>query len=403
MNKIRLLLIALFGMTAFAACSESDGQMTITDPKPADGHTLVFYIMGNGTGLTDSMDLNILALRGIANEVISETNHIVVFYDRGDYTRLMEIVKENGRIKERVIKEYENTDNCIDTQFMADVFQLIDGTFHSDSYGVVFSSHGGGWASPEIFNEYIYENVPAAAQNAPAAEPLYCGQDGLVYMEITDMAYALSLSGVHFDYILFDACYMGSIEAAYDLRRCADYIIASPCEVLAGGFPYTQIIPMLFTEGHRLQEVCEAYVGHYQAQSGDKQSAIISLTDCSKLDALAEQVMKINIINNNTELNVAEIQAYENFNSHLFFDLEHYCHVRADGNLTDEFKAALKAAIPYSGHTDQFYTVYGPEPALVPITRSCGVSCFVWTPESAASTVAKEAHKKTAWAKATGM
>ncbi len=359
-------------------------------------------MMGNGTGLTGSMDFNLMALRGIANEVISETNHIVVFYDRGDVTHLYEIVKENGRIKEKEIRKYPNTDNCVDPQFMSDVFKLVDETYRSDSYGAVFSSHGGGWVPSYIFDEYIMENIPSGAQNAPEASPFYCGQDGLIYMDIPDMAEALEMSGVHFDYILFDACYMSSIEALYDLRHCTDYIIASPCEVLADGFPYQEIIPMLFTEGHMLQSACQAYIDHYQAKTGNDQSAVIALTDCSKLEALAEEVFKVNTYDGGPGFDNSDIQGYEGFTTHLFFDLEHYCDLRTDGHLTDEFRAALNAAIPYSGHTDQFYTVYAMEAGLIPITRSCGISCFVWTPESAASTNANKEYKKTEWAKAIG-
>ena len=40
------------------------------------------------------------------------------------------------------------------------------------------------------------------------------------------------------EYILFDDCYMSSIEVAYELKDVADYLIASTCEVMAYGMPY---------------------------------------------------------------------------------------------------------------------------------------------------------------------
>ncbi len=396
------LLAIFFALPLFIFSCDNKVEPPIIDdedPQPISGHTLVFYIMGNGTGLTPTMDLGLNSIRSAASKVVSETNHVVVFYDRGDVTRLYEYVDEDGKMKEKEIMKYVNTDNCVAPQFMADVFMLIDQTCKSDSYGIVFSSHGGGWASTNTFNEYIAETFPSQTQSEPQMAPLYCGQDGLIYMDIPEMAEALDLSGLSFDYILFDACYMSSIEAIYDLRYFTDYVIASPCEVLAGGFPYKEIIPMLFMEGHMLQDVCKAYVDHYQAQTGTKQSAVIALTDCSKLDDLAEQVRKVNSYDGSFD--VDDIQAYEGFKHHLFFDLEHYCNVRTNGNLTDEFKAVLKAAIPYSAHTAKFYTTYAPEPVMVPITGSCGVSCFVLDSESAASVKTNEEYRKTAWAKDT--
>ena len=41
-------------------------------------------------------------------------------------------------------------------------------------------------------------------------------------IDITDFAEGIKMSGLHFDYILFDDCYMASIEAIYDLRYLND-------------------------------------------------------------------------------------------------------------------------------------------------------------------------------------
>ncbi len=396
---IYIIAISILGMAIFASCENTN------EPKPIDGHTIVFYMMGNSTGLTKFMDNNILALRGVANEVVSENNHIVIFYDRGDVTRLTEIVIEDGRTKEREIKTYLNTTNCIDPVFMSDVFKLIDEKYQSDSYGVVFSSHGGGWVPSNIFDEYLAENRPSSTQSTPEASPLYCGQDGMDFLEITDMANALDMSGLHFDYILFDACYMSSVEALYDLRNNADYIIASPCEVLADGFPYKSIIPMLFTEGHMLQSVCKAYVDHYQALSGENQSAAIALTDCSKLEALAEATKTIIANAGSNPVVASEIQGYEGFSPNLYYDFEQYAEQLCGGELTARFKAAMNAAFPYSAHTAQFYSVYGEKAALIDLPRSCGVTCYVADETSSKTCVrnAYEALLQTAWAKAVGL
>lgn len=53
---------------------------------------------------------------------------------------------------------------------------------------------------------------------------------------------------MRFDYLLFELLFQSSVEALYDLRRAADYIVASPCEVMAHGFPYDTVIPSLFAD-----------------------------------------------------------------------------------------------------------------------------------------------------------
>ena len=50
-------------------------------------------------------------------------------------------------------------------------------------------------------------------------------------MEIDDLA--KGLPDDLFDFILFDACYMASVECTYELRNKAEYILASPTETMA--------------------------------------------------------------------------------------------------------------------------------------------------------------------------
>ncbi len=387
------------GMAIFASCSDSNQP---DDPKPVgQSHTLLFYFMGNETGLTDFMDDNILDIRTAATKIVSEDQHIAIFYDNGSKTQLTEYVKnEEGRTVEKVIHQYINTSNCIKPEFIADVLQMVKDSCATDTYSIVFSSHGGGWVPSSIFDGYLAD---ASTQSALTASPFYCGQDGELFLEIPDMAEALDMSGIHFDYILFDACYMSSIEALYELRENADYIIASPVEVLAYGFPYKDILPMLFTDNHSLEDVCKAYIDSYQSLTGNDQSAVIALTDCSKLDALADATKAI--LASAGSVDASKIQGYEGFTPNLYYDFEQYAQQLYGGELAAEFKAAMDAAFPYSAHTAQFYTVYGPNAGLISLPSSCGVSCYIPDPTSSKSHIkdANAAYLETSWAKAIGL
>ena len=44
------------------------------------------------------------------------------------------------------------------------------------------------------------------------------------------------------NYILFDDCYMSTVEVAYDLREVTNYLIASTSEMMAYGMPYHKIL-----------------------------------------------------------------------------------------------------------------------------------------------------------------
>lgn len=57
-------------------------------------------------------------------------------------------------------------------------------------------------------------------------------------MRLSTIREAIKNSGVHFDIIGFDACLMGTLEIAYSLRDCADYLIASEELIPACGWYY---------------------------------------------------------------------------------------------------------------------------------------------------------------------
>ena len=74
------------------------------------------------------------------------------------------------------------------------------------------------------------------------------GAEGGKNMEIYELAEGIP-DEYHFDFLLFDVCSMGGIECVYELRDKADYIVASPAEVLVAGFPYKNILPCRHHQG----------------------------------------------------------------------------------------------------------------------------------------------------------
>lgn len=363
------------------------GQLEMTTkeaPKPLKSHTLVFYLMGNKTGLETEMDANVqkILTSAVNNQLISEKNHIAIFYDRGNYTRLTEIRKEDGRTKQVVIKEYATNTSCVDPKFMAEVFALVREKMPADSYGLSLSSHGGGWVPSDIYDQYLLQ-----------ATTRFFGQDDETYMEIPQLVEGLK--GTHFDYILFDACFMASVEALYDLRETADYIIASPAEVMGGGFPYTSILPLLFTANHDLEGVCKAFMDAYKNSSGT-----ISLTRCSELNNLAASMKKVVESSANKKVDATSIQGYEGFSPHLYYDLEQYVQaLTSDKTLLDSFKSALQKTVLYESHTSTFYSAIGPNKGNIQLPRSCGMTCHI---ENSKYPGTHNAFLKTNWAKSIG-
>jgi Clostripain family. len=262
----------------------------------------------------------------------------------------------------------------------------------SDTYGLVLSSHGGGWIPADMFDLYMAAPETKAA-GAPSQR--FFGQDGPDYMDIADLSKALA--DFHTDYILFDACLMASVEALYDLRKNTDYVVASPIEVLSDGFPFSDIIPNLFLESHNLSGVCQNFMDYYSSRSG-----AISLVKTSELESLAASVKNIVAGSKATKVDATKIQGYEGFNPHIFYDLEQYMQaLTSDKALLESFSAALGNAVLFHDHTSTFETSYGASPETsIKIGNSCGLSCYI---KSDAFPQVYAEYLKTSWAKVVGL
>ncbi len=108
----------------------------------------------------------------------------------------------------------------------------------------------------------------------------------------TTFAEAITAAGIRFEYFLFDDCFMSSIEVAYDLRKITRHLIASPCEVMAYGYPYDLVMPYLFTDGgteYDLDGVCRSFYEFYEQYEAPKYNCgAIAVTVCGQVEQMAE-------------------------------------------------------------------------------------------------------------------
>ena len=389
LNSVVLLMTAIIFIVGCSPEEPAPKPPTPDEQQPqplTESHTLMIIMQGNN-GLAEFMDSNLQRIITAYYDVPTDVGRILIFYDRGNYTRLTELYMDDGMAKQRLIEEYPTSTSTVDKEFLAGVINRMKEVAPADSYGLIMSSHGGGWVPADLYDVYLLGEDSRAT-----ARPLFYGQDDYDCMEIPDLVDALDQT--RFKYIIFDACFMGNVEGLYDMRNAADYIIASPTEILGAGFPYESFIPMLFERtDHKLKEVCEAYMDFYADSSGT-----ISLIDCSKMDALAEAMRSV--YSEAESVDVSQVQAYDDFPYHLYFDLGHYVMNVATESTLKKFNTALDDVVVYKGHTQTFFTVTGDEDAYIPINHYSGLSCYILQTDDCPNTAA--AWRDTAWAKAVG-
>ena len=356
MRFIPLLAILLL----LASCDKDDDVRTL----PAKDLTYIVYMAADNS-LSGNVESN---LRGIeaglrAMDVAINT---VAFVDVGDGgAQLVSFTRDDGgSVTREVIGEYGDVD-AVDPDFMADVIAGVAARYPSQHYVLDLWSHGMGW-------------LPASAPSLPFGR--WFGQDGQHFMDIRGLRSALAATGLHFDFLMFDACLMATVEVAYELRGVADYIVASPIEVWEMGFPYNSIMPALQSR-HPEIAVAEAYAGYYDGAYspayGIEMTGAISVIDCAALDSLAgvtrRQLADVAPVYDETF--VDELLRYDRYTYHYLYDFGDYMTRLLGADDAAPVIGALGQALPFRYATDSFG--YGSQTIYLDADRYTGLGSYV--------------------------
>ena len=217
-------------------------------------------------------------------------------------------------------------------------------------------------------------------------------------MNISDMASVLS--GRKFRTLIFDACFMASVEAVYDLRNVSDYVIASLSEIMGRGMPYDMVLKYLFASGGvegNLMQYCSEYMRYYSELASGRKSGTISLIDCSRVEALAAAVARVENGGLN-EVDANNVQSFELLSEHQFYDLEHFYDLAAkDRTAYSALQNALTDCVLYKNNTPTVFSAYGY--GVFDVERNCGLTMNI---PSASYELFRSEWLKTSWAKRIG-
>ena len=326
-----------------------------------------------------------------------------------------------GNVKIDTLVRYSPDAISASSAQLREVLTYIKENFEAKSYGLIYSSHGTGFLPAGYYNKpnsYVFQEsskmnragskeiecftaVPYEEREIDPTRPMVksLGQtvhNGMSYeMELADLAEAIPMK---LDYFLFDACLMGGIEVAYELKDKCNRIAFSQAEVLAQGFNYKTITEHLLNNSAIAypDRVCQDYIDYYTAQSGPYQSATISLIDCSKLEPIAEICNGLfsKYREKLGKISPSKVQRFYTGNHHWFYDLKSI--ILQTGATEDELlqlQNALDACVLYKGHTPKFLSDFS-------ITVFSGFSMYL--PCNGGSELDKY-YRTLKWNKATGL
>ena len=252
--------------------------------------------------------------------------NLVIYQDLPEGAKLEVVYRKKKENVSRILYEKAN-ENSADSQVFADVIRQTVAECPANSYGLVVFSHASGW-------------LPDATLNSPRS----IIKDNNVWMNLPDFANAMPDG--QFDFIVFEACYMGGIEVAYELKNKTNYILASSAELLSPGFKEiykTSVNNFFSSEPDLFSFFTDAYA--LLGEEGFK-SATLSLIRTSELDNLANWVRR-----NAQEMeypSVTGLQVFDRNSNHLFFDFEqHFARLAVSEYAKQELSLLMKDCIEH--------------------------------------------------------
>ncbi len=388
-KQILAVLTVIIVTTVLVACNHND------EPDPVqeeDLRTVLVYIVADNNGLDSSPDY--FATNDIAEmlegfmSVDADRNNLLVYVDNGNKPLLYQITKNNkGAVVKTILHEYEEQNSVYPT-VMAEVYNRVFSAFPATSYGLVLWSHGDGW-------------LPSPANiSASKASTRWFGEDktSSSYMDISSLNTALN-SAPHFDFILFDACFMQSVEVAYELKDRADYFIGAPNEIPGPGAYYTELVPAMFSQAKDLASTVahgyyDYYAGKYnggQASDDGKGGKIrfsndnwtagvtVSVVKSSEVQALAAVTAVIlpKYITNGIAIDISSLYSYDPRFTY-YYDLKRliqYLLISEDQTLLFAWNSVFDLAVPMHLTTDSTYSNYPKD--MVSMSGSNGLSAYI--------------------------
>lgn len=367
MKKIKIFSLFVCLAMLVIACHNDD------DERGVQMRTVLVYIAGDNS-LRSFATEDLAEMTEGMQSVDDNSYNLLVYIDTGSSPKLIRLKKDKKKnVVQEVIATYEGR-NSVDVSKMKEVINTAFSEYPAQSYGLVLWSHGEGWL--------------AKSQN----KTRWWGQDGgSNYMDISELKDVLR-NAPHLSFLLFDACFMQSVEVVYELKEHADYIIGSPTEIPAPGAPYQKVVPAMFANNASATDIAKAYFEFYADENlytgklpynwglGDPWTAgvSVSVVNTSMLEQLDKSSSEIipKYIKGRQAIATSGILCYDCRSSKYYYDFDGL--IRSLGSEASEYeawKAAYDAAVVYWKTTPNNYSSYG---GSFSMNGSAGLSTYIF-------------------------
>ena len=266
---------------------------------------------------------------------LTKNQNLILFVDRKDTPPFILKVADGDTT---CLYTYPQEMKSSDPNTLRMALKWVKDNYEAENYGLILWGHADGWT--------ISEGRSSAPRKA-------YGQDttnGITWMNIPDMAKVLEevCADKPLSFIFADCCCFQSIESDYELRHCADYIIASPAEIPGEGAPYNTVIPALFSNR---SDFWQQAVDAYYAQTSYGYQEPLSVVKTSELEDLA-QATKAALTQsleplNSDGTNYPDVSRLIYYYDHCHYDMNDFMMLNTSADVYAQWKRTYDKAVPY--------------------------------------------------------
>lgn len=411
-------IFAIVSIIGLGSCTEE-----AFDIDKVNKQTILVFLPWTGgnssIGLTEDLSKNIDSIcAGIKDKKGLNNTRVLVFFSKNANNSTLFDLTYNDVTKEvsrTPIKTYEGSAYNSANGF-ADILNEVRQNAEALNYALIIGGHGCGWSCADDWINYPNQAKSFNTQQTLSYDTPFSGIQfgtdpdnpttrffGSVdrkenSIDLSTLVEGIKQSGIKMQYILFDVCYMGNVETAYELKDVTNYLVASSSEIMAKGIPYRLMWSYLNGTTPNYSSLVNGIVNFYK--NSNAPYCNMAAIDCRQLDALANVMKEINQkYTFDTTIPLDSIQPLDGFLPHLSYDMAVYVDsLRPNGYLKDQFSNQLKKTVKAAAHTDCAYTALKLYPEVtIKIKNYCGLSIS----DPSQHPVAIRGKEKTGWWKAT--
>ena len=353
----KALVCFLVVLTIPVIMSCEDDNTEEPDNNTGYHQTVLMYLPWSGGSIYNYFLNNISSFEtAIKKNNGLDGNALVVFISENErISHLINIKYNDGECYRDTIRSfYFDECNYTTSSGIASVINNIIKIAPAETYALAIGCHGMGWLP--VGSEISTRARMSASENQNVYLTRYFGHssDNEYQTDISTLADGIKKTGLRMEYIMFDDCYMSNIETAYELKDVTDYLIASTCEIMIDGMPYSEIGMDLLKNNYK--NICDGFYSFYSNYS--MPCGTIGVTDCNEVERMAEIMKEINTVYPLGVESVDDIQDLDGYNTTVFFDFGDYVsHLCKDEYLLNLFKAQLDRLVPYKANTETYYSM----------------------------------------------